>query len=289
MRTLVSTKAFAKVNFNLKVLPLKEDGFHDIESIFQTVSIFDTVSVEVKDDDGCEVFCNSMVLPKKNTITASYEAFCHICGVKVPGVKVILEKGIPSGGGLGGGSSDAAAFVRLLQKICNIKLNESQLDYIAEKTGSDVFFFMHCDEEGKGSALVSGRGQKIKKIETRKDLYLLLVFPGLESNTKEAYSKVDAYLANGDSLNYPDFGQLESIYRAAPEEWMFNNTFYPALKDSLPELKLALDDLKKTGANYAALSGSGSTVFGVYTSLETAEKAKVMVSKAWKVQLVQTI
>lgn len=285
----VSAKAFGKINLNLKVLPLKKDGFHDIESIFQTISLYNQVIVEVKNCAGCEVFCDTIVLPQKNTITMAYEAFCQIAGIDVPGVKVTLIKGIPAGGGLGGGSSDAATFIRLLQKICRIKLSDEQLDFIASKTGSDVFFFMHCDEEGKGAALVSGRGDKVKKINSRTDLYLLLIFPGVGSNTKEAYSMVDSFLAHGDKLNYPDFNELETIYRLPPEKWNFNNTFYFALEDKIPEIKKALDELKKTDAVYTAMSGSGSTVFGVYTSLENAKKAEQMVSNSWSVKLVQTL
>ena len=285
----VSAKAFGKINLNLKVLPLKKDGFHDIESIFQTISLYNQVIVEEKNCAGCEVFCDTIVLPQKNTITMAYEAFCQIAGVDVPGVKVTLIKGIPAGGGLGGGSSDAATFIRLLQKICRIKLPDEQLDFIASKTGSDVFFFMHCDEEGKGAALVSGRGDKVKKINSRTDLYLLLIFPGVGSNTKEAYSMVDSFLAHGDKLNYPDFNELETIYRLPPEKWNFNNTFYFALEDKIPEIKKALDELKKTDAVYTAMSGSGSTVFGVYTSLENAKKAEQMVSNSWSVKLVQTL
>ena len=285
----VSAKAFGKINLNLKVLPLKKDGFHDIESIFQTISLYNQVIVEEKNCAGCEVFCDTIVLPQKNTITMAYEAFCQIAGVDVPGVKVTLIKGIPAGGGLGGGSSDAATFIRLLQKICRIKLSDEQLDFIASKTGSDVFFFMHCDEEGKGAALVSGRGDKVKKINSRTDLYLLLIFPGVGSNTKEAYSMVDSFLAHGDKLNYPDFNELETIYRLPPEKWNFNNTFYFALEDKIPEIKKALDELKKTDAVYTAMSGSGSTVFGVYTSLENAKKAEQMVSNSWSVKLVQTL
>lgn len=285
----VSAKAFGKINLNLKVLPLKKDGFHDIESIFQTISLYNQVIVEEKNCAGCEVFCDTIVLPQKNTITMAYEAFCQIAGIDVPGVKVTLIKGIPAGGGLGGGSSDAATFIRLLQKICRIKLSDEQLDFIASKTGSDVFFFMHCDEEGKGAALVSGRGDKVKKIHSRTDLYLLLIFPGVGSNTKEAYSMVDSFLVHGDKLNYPDFNELETIYRLPPEKWNFNNTFYFALEDNIPEIKKALDELKKTDAVYTAMSGSGSTVFGVYTSLENAKKAEQMVSNSWSVKLVQTL
>lgn len=284
-----SSKAFAKVNFNLRVLPVREDGFHNIESIFQTVSIYDELFVTVKEEAGCEVICDSMVLPQKNTITSAYEAFCKISPVDVPGIKVVLKKGIPAGGGLGGGSSDAAALVRVLQKICNIELSVGELDYIAAQTGSDVFFFMHCDKDGKGTALVSGRGERVKIISSRTDLYLLLIFPGVGSSTKNAYSLVDDYLTNVDEVNYPSFEELESIYRLAPEKWIFKNTFYPALREIIPDIKVALEELKKTDAVYTAMSGSGSTVFGVYASQEKAITAMQKLQNRWSVKLVQTL
>ena len=118
-------KAYAKVNFNLRVLPSRTDGYHSIESIFQTIDLFDELEVSVTEENGCFVECPSMKLPLQNTLTKAYDAFCSIAGVEVPGVKVVLKKGIPSGGGLGGGSSDAAALVRGLCKICKVKLDEN--------------------------------------------------------------------------------------------------------------------------------------------------------------------
>ena len=96
--------------------------------------MFDELEVSVAEESGCFVECSSMSLPKNNTLALAYDAFCQVTDVKVPGVKVVLKKGIPSGGGLGGGSSDAATLVRVLEKLCNIKLSESQLDFIAGKT-----------------------------------------------------------------------------------------------------------------------------------------------------------
>lgn len=289
MYSNISEKAYAKVNFNLRVLPPRGDGFHNIESIFQTVSVYDELDISVTLGTGCEVFCDDMVLPQKNTITSAYEAFCEVTHANVPGIKVILKKGIPAGGGLGGGSSDAAALVRGLQKICGITLSEKDLDYIAGKTGSDVFFFMHCDAEGKGTALVSGRGERVKKINSRTDLYLLLIFPGVSSSTKEAYSLVDDYLTNVDKLKYPCFEEIEAIYRNSPKRWIFKNTFYPALKEVIPEINLALEEIEKTDAVYTAMSGSGSTVFGVYASFEKAQVALKKLSSMWSVKLVQTL
>ena len=114
MLTEISVSAPAKINVGLKVLPVRGDGFHSIESIFQTVGLYDELTVKLIDGFGhCEVSCADIVLPKKNTIESAYKAFSEVYD-KIKSVSVFLKKGIPSGGGLGGGSSDAAAFVRAL-------------------------------------------------------------------------------------------------------------------------------------------------------------------------------
>ena len=282
-------KAYAKVNFNLRVLPRRADGFHDIESIFQTVNLFDELTVTVQQEKKCTVVCDSMNLPQENTLTLAYKAFCEAVDFDVPGLLVRLKKGIPSGGGLGGGSADAAALVRVLEKICNLELSDIQRDFIAGKTGSDVFFFMHCDSEGRGCALVSGRGEYIKKIKARNDLVLLLIFPGVSSSTKEAYSLVDSYLQGENKVEYPDFGQLEAIYRKNPKEWIFINTFTCALCNKYDEIKSALNALKKSGAEYCDMSGSGSTVFGVFTLEQQAISISNLLCESWNCLLVQTL
>ena len=104
-------KAYAKVNFNLRVLPCRTDGYNSIESIFQTIDLFDELEVSVTEEIGCFVECPSMKLPLQNTLTKAYDAFCSIAGAAVPGVKVVLKKGIPAGGGLGGKMSPSSVLV----------------------------------------------------------------------------------------------------------------------------------------------------------------------------------
>ena len=281
-------KAYAKVNFNLRVLPCRTDGYHSIESIFQTIDLFDELEVSVTEENGCFVECPSLKLPLQNTLTKAYDAFCSIAGVAVPGVKVLLKKGIPAGGGLGGGSSDAAALVRALCKICKVKLDENQLDYIADKTGSDVFFFMHCDD-GTGCALVSGRGEVIKKIIPRKDLFLLLVFPEISSSTKEAYALVDKQLACGTDDDFVVFDSLEEEYRKNPSDWRFKNTFTPSLCGVYSDLEAALGTLKNSGADFCDMSGSGSTLYGVFTSKQRAKSNMKLLAATWNCALVRLL
>ena len=285
--------AYAKVNFGLNVLPktggeLKNE-YHNLESIFQTVDLYDVLTVEKNNSSVCTVICKDMKLPEKNTLTNAYDAFFQITGLKQVGISVELKKGIPSGGGLGGGSSDAAALVRALQEICDIRLNQEQLNFIASKTGSDVFFFMNCDEQGKGCALVWGRGENVKTITPRKDLFLVLVFPQQSSSTKEAYALLDEAYQKGERLDSPAFDDLENIYNRSVEDWTFINRFTPVLSNSYEEIQQALNDLQKVGCCYSEMSGSGSTVYGVFTMRQQAISASNLLGEAWKCKLVQTV
>ena len=289
MEREISGWAYAKVNFGLRVLPGRADGFHGIESIFQTVDLYDELTLTTVAEKGCFVHCSSMKLPENNTLTKAYNAFCKIVGCEVPGVRVELKKGIPSGGGLGGGSSDAAALTRMLETLCNVRLSDSELDDIAAETGSDVFFFMHCDEKGRGCALVSGRGENVKIIHGREDLFLVLIFPEVSSSTKEAYALVDEALARGKELISPEFVELELVYRRPPENWTFINTFTPVISAKYKDIGRAIEALRALNCEYAEMSGSGSTVFGVFTSRQEAESAVQELTGSWNCKLARTV
>jgi 4-diphosphocytidyl-2-C-methyl-D-erythritol kinase len=230
-----------------------------------------------------------MELPENNTLTKAYNAFCKVVSCEVPGVKIELKKGIPSGGGLGGGSSDAAALTRMLETLCDVRLSDSELDNIAAETGSDVFFFMHCDEKGRGCALVSGRGEVVEKIHGREDLFLVLIFPKVSSSTKEAYALVDEALARGKVLVSPEFDELELVYRSPPENWTFINTFTPVISAKYIDIGRAIEALRALDCRYAEMSGSGSTVFGVFSSRQEAESAVKELTGSWNCKLARTV
>lgn len=274
----VCVSSLAKINIGLKVFPKRNDGFHDIESIFQTVNIFDELKVSLSNVRGCRVFCNETSIPERNTVSLAYEAFCSVTGISLPGIDVELIKRIPLGGGLGGGSSNAAALVRALQIITNMTLSSDQLDSIAARVGSDVYFFLHCDEQGKGCALVSGRGEKVVPISKRNDLFFILVFPNVHSSTKEAYSLVDEQMADGIEIFNPKYNEFETIYHGSVTSWNFGNSFTPALIKRYSEIDRALNCVRMSGAVYCEMSGSGSTVFGVYTSKEEVMNAKNIIA-----------
>ena len=284
-----SCRAYAKVNFGLRVLPGRSDGFHGIESIFQTVDLFDELTLTVTADKGCLVHCSDMELPENNTLTKAYNAFCEVAACEVPGIRVELKKGIPSGGGLGGGSSDAATLTRMLEELCDVRLSDKELDEIAAVTGSDVFFFMHCNDRGEGCALVSGRGEIVKAIQPRNDLFLVLIFPEVSSSTKEAYALVDEAFNQGNDLVSPEFDELELVYRWPPEKWTFINTFTPVISAKYKDIGRAIDALRALNCDYAEMSGSGSTVFGVFASRQLAESAVEKLAGSWNCKLARTV
>jgi len=289
MDRIFTEKAYAKVNFNLRVLPARSDGYHNIESIFQTIDLFDELEVTILEESGCFVECPTLELPQHNTLTLAYKAFCKCVDTKVPGIRILLKKGIPSGGGLGGGSSDAAALVRVLERICNIRLSEGQLDFIAANTGSDVFFFIKSASDGTACSLVSGRGEFVKRITGRRDLFLVLIFPNFSISTKEAYSLVDENLKCKNAYNYPAFEELEAIYRRSPSEWVFINTFTPSLCSKYSDLSRALSELRNAGAGFCDMSGSGSTLYGVFTKRQQAMACMKLLELTWNCALVRLL
>ncbi|MBQ6779909.1 MAG: 4-(cytidine 5'-diphospho)-2-C-methyl-D-erythritol kinase [Treponema sp.] len=281
----ISVRCYAKVNIGLRVLPKREDGFHNIESIFQTVNFYDDLKVRLLTERKiCKVDCAEMKLPAQNTLTATYEAFCQLTG-KDAGVQASVTKRIPAGGGLGGGSSNAAAFLRALALLNGVDLTDALADAVAERVGSDVFFFLHCGKNGTGAALVSGRGEVVAPIAPRTDLHIVLVFPDVHSSTKEAYALVDEAFESGADVSYPDFSEYEGIYRSSVTTWTFVNSFSSALIKKYPAIAQALADVEKSGAIWSDMTGSGAVVFGVYEAAEASKKALAELQKKWNCSL----
>ena len=279
----VCVKAPAKVNIGLKVLEKQASGFHNIESIFQTLDFSDELRIRRISSKECVVRCAQMRLPLENTLTKTYSAFRAATNIDF-GVEVELDKVLPAGGGLGGGSSDGASLLKGLADLAEIRLTDSLADTVAEKVGSDVFFFLHCGffQKGRGCALVSGRGEVVQAIRPRADLSFVLIFPGVHSSTKEAYSLVDEAYESGMQVSCPDFSELKRFYYGFVGAWKFANSFTPVLIDKYPVIGEALKDILECGADWADMSGSGATVFGVFESDAAAKEACLKCQKKWK-------
>ena len=287
MVDLLCVPAYAKVNLSLKVLPKRKDGYHNLESLFQLINFYDELEIKKNGKESvCKVTCPGFDLPEKNTLTSIYEEFSKVTGI-TEGVDVCLKKRIPSGAGLGGGSSDAASFLRALNTMFNTELPYKTCADIALKTGSDVPFFLAGGTSIYGydkytSCVVSGRGELIQKINSRKDLTYIIICPDVHSSTKEAYGLIDEYPDYKKDSECPALEDLEKEYWKNPKEWKFCNSFTYLLGRKYPEINQALIDLKNTGADFCQMSGSGSTVFGIYVSKDEAENAIKKLDCKWK-------
>lgn len=278
----ISVAAPAKINLGLRVLEKRRDGFHGIQSIFQTVGLCDGLFVTpLSEKNVCRISCAQMALPKKNTLSAAYAACAEILGEDIPGVEVTLEKHIPSGGGLGGGSSDAAALIFALKKF-GVKISKDAVYRIAAKVGSDVFFFLECEGRENFAALVQGRGEVVNPILPRDDLHWVLVFPGVFSSTPRAYARIDEKRAREKIAIKFAACDLEKNYRRPIKDWNFTNDFTSVVAEECQEIRRALDDVRSTGALFCDMSGSGSTVFGVYEDASCLEAANRRLSDKWK-------
>lgn len=280
-------RAPAKLNLHLRVLSAEEsgrnDGYHNIESVFQAIDLCDELIVEKKaGKPECTVKVKGAPLPAENTLTAAYKEFCNLTGIN-EAVTVDVTKCIPSGAGLGGGSSDAAALLIVLDKLFQTKLKTKQKMQAACRIGSDVAFFL-----SHGCAVVTGRGEFIREISSRNDLYFVLVQPDVYSSTKEAYALLDERINRSILRELPGVAELEAIYRKPAAQWTFGNSFTEPLAESYPVIKAALKSLKAVGADFAEMTGSGSAVYGVFSSEAEAKSAYTRLCDRWRCQVVKT-
>lgn len=264
IKSAVSLKAHAKINLHLEVLGKRSDGFHDLVSVFAPISLADELLMQrIPDKKECKVLSPLAELPVENTITRAYEEFKNFTGIS-EGVSVRILKRIPEGAGLGGGSSDAASVLLGLNDMFSADLKEEDLRAIALKIGSDVPFFLE-----NGAAVVKGRGEDIKRLSLFSDYFGILIYPGIKSATPRAYSLLGR---KESEIRKPAFDP-ELFCGKDCREWPFFNSFEDVLFNEYPAIKKAKLDLLKYGADFALMSGAGSSVFGLFKDEKTAENA----------------
>ena len=274
--------AFAKINLTLDVLDKRPDGYHDIQSVMQTISIRDDVQIDVDTDKPWTLSCDQEGVPtdERNLAWKAAKVYCDALHKDPDGIEIRITKRIPSGAGMGGGSSDAAGMLQGLQKLFEVSMTDADLKEAAETIGSDVPFFLYNGAD-YDAAIVTGRGENVKYIEARRDLYYVLVCPGVHSSTKEAYDLVDNW-NNGDCTTFPTLSDLESVYKSPVENWTFCNSFTKPIAWKYPEVQQALQDMENCNPNFAEMTGSGSVVFGIFSSEIDAKKAYTQLCQNWK-------
>ena len=244
----------AKINIGLNILRKRKDGYHDIETLFYPIGMKD--ALEYVENGGNQVnFINSGLKldidPEQNIVVKAYRILqeTHL----LPGLDIHLHKVIPSGAGLGGGSSDAAFFLKAMNDHFELNISQEKSKSIAGKLGADCSFFL----ENK-PAYATGMGDKLEAIDFNlKGYFLVLVKPPLSIDTKSAYSGVVP-------AEYPL--QFKQIIANPVQKWAgrIKNDFETTLFVKFPELDVLKRKLTKLGAVYAAMSGSGSSIYAIF-------------------------
>ncbi len=251
-----------KINLGLNVLKKRDDGYHDIETCFYPLPFTDIL--EVIPSSAFEFSSSGITIPGETTNNLCVRAYSLLRDeYQLPAVRIHLHKIIPAGAGLGGGSSDAAYTLRLLNSMFGLELDIHKLSNYAAQMGSDCSFFLH------DSPMVGrGRGEVLTKIDVDlKGKYLVLLNPGIHVSTAEAYGGVVPHL--------PVFPLEETLTRpVAKWKLLLENDFEKSVFARFPLVSTLKDELYKHGAIYASMSGSGSSVFGIFENkLEVLEPA----------------
>jgi len=258
--------AFAKINLTLDVLDKRPDGYHDIQSVMQTISIRDDVQIDVDTDKPWTLSCDQEGVPtdERNLAWKAAKVFYEQMKFDTTGIAIRITKRIPMGAGLGGGSADAAAVLRALNRHYGNPLSILALAELGALVGSDVPFCTLC-----GTAMVEGRGERLRKLPDMPDCCFVVCKPDFSSSTPELYQKLDETAiakrpdnqAMESALLAGDLGKVaENVY----------NVFDPLVTKDHLELNYIKSIFNSYGSVAQQMTGSGSAVFAIVPDFEFA-------------------
>ena len=264
----LSCKSFAKLNLCLHVINRRDDGYHDIQGIFHAIDLHDTIIFKTNKDNSVNIHTSDKnLMNKDNLIYKACRMFSQKYNLKI-GMDITLEKKIPLGSGLGGGSSNAAVTLQAINKLYDVQLEKDELLTLADQLGSDVPFFI----DG-GTAYVSGRGNIIKKVSLNPKFYVL-IFPGFSISTKHIFGIIsDRHFCKAHDLN----GLLESDH----------NSFEELVLENYPELLQTKYWLSSFGK--VRMSGTGSTLYIEFDSYESAIEANREIGDRYRSKMVSSL
>jgi 4-diphosphocytidyl-2-C-methyl-D-erythritol kinase len=285
-RSAVRVRCPGKINWILKVGGRRPDGFHEVITVLQAIDLWDTLTLHRS--GSLTMSCNRTGIPTdgENLVIRAARALARRAGIREPTASIHLEKSIPAGGGLGGGSSDAAGTLLGLDRLWSLGFSRESLAEVGAELGSDVPFFL-----AGGTALGTGRGERIEPLPFAGKVYLLLGFPAVMISTAEVYAGLPSDLTPlGNGVN---LGALRALKLPEYKDFGFAaNDLEPVVFDRWPELKSFRDGLLQEGAMHAMLSGSGSTVFGVFEGEDGMNRAGKNLAgrfRHWKISGSRTV
>ena len=258
--------AFAKINLTLDVTGKRPDGYHDIKSVMQTISIRDDIEIDLDTGNPWVLRCSDESIPtdSRNLAWKAAEAFFRVTGKDPNGIEIRIHKRIPVEAGLGGGSADAAAVLRALNRHYENPLSILALAELGGQVGSDVPFCVLC-----GTAMVEGRGERLRKLPDLPDCFFVVCKPQFSSSTKALYEKLDSCAI----ARRPDNQAMESALLAGDLEKIAQNiwnVFDPVVTEDHLELNYIKSIFNSYGSIAQQMTGSGSAVFAIVTEFEYA-------------------
>ncbi len=281
---MLTLKAPAKINWFLRVFGLRNDGFHEIHSLFQKITLYDILTFTPATD--LIVTTNSSIPMEQNLVYRAALLIKDKYKVR-DGVSIQLNKHIPVSAGLGGGSSDAAAALKGLNELWSLGLSSTDLHMLAEQLGSDVPFFLY-----DSLAFIEGRGEKVTTLKTHRSLNILLVKPLIRVSTAWVYRSLPEISKSAATVAEKltkEANNIKLFIIHALETEDFSGVSNKVLNDlegvtvrSFPVIADIKDRMLREGAKFSVMSGSGPTVFGVFGSEEEASSAKVSLSETFK-------
>ena len=263
----VKLNSYAKVNIGLKLLQKRIDGYHDISTIFKEIDLYDEITIS-RSGNSVLKFSSNVDWLKNDQHNLCVIAYNRIKDLyDIGGVDINLVKNISKGSGLGGGSSNAAAVMKGLRKIFNLEVTDKVLEKIGKEIGADVPFFI------RGATQIGeGIGEKLSDVKCTIDGSFLIITPDISIDTKWAYSQIKNVLDNATSpTKFSDSfcGKTISLHTLK----FFENDFESVVFPTYPEIGVIKSELIALGAKFASLSGSGSTVFGIFDDNAKIDKA----------------
>ena len=264
-----SVQAHAKINLTLDVTGRRENGYHDVCMVMQSIGIYDTVSVSVGTGAGITLHTSRSDLPDDPTNLAYRAAvlFLEQTQTVCDGISIEIEKNIPMAAGLAGGSTDAAAVLVLLNELYETGLTEQQLMDIGVKLGADVPFCI-----AGGTMLAEGIGEQLTRLPNAPQYYVVLCKPQAAVSTPAIYKAIDS----AEILQRPDNQAMQQAIAAGNAEQVAQllcNVMQPITAGWHPEINRICDTMKQNGALNDVMSGSGPSVFGLFDDVQKAQSA----------------
>ena len=276
---MIKYKSYAKINLSLEVLSKRGDGYHNIDSLMSRISLYDVVSFEKTSGDNINISSDSEIVPtdQSNLVYTAWEILKKYYD-KNPGINIYIQKNIPIGGGLGGGTSNGVLTMKILNQLWDLGFSNMELKELATPLGADSSFFFE-----QGLVRVEGIGDITTDLGPSPSLYLVLLNNNKSLSSQQVYENINTYSTGKTKAIVDDLPSLDYLYKNPI------NSMEEAAFEIYPDLKKIKEDIRKSGAELSLMSGAGTTVFGIFEDKDKRDRVFESLStkygNIWKAKL----